>query len=180
MLNQRLQQKLLQKLSPQQVLVMRLVQEPLQSLEQRIKQEIEENPALEEASDAYDDLEQEMEDTPLESIDADEDEINTEPDLNVEENNEFTFEDYLDDEEIPDYRLVAHNKSPDDEPREIPVISSVSFQDYLLAQLGMNKISDKEFIIAANIIGNLDDAGYLRRDLGALIDDLAFNQNTHD
>lgn len=179
MLNQRLQQKLLQKLSPQQVLVMRLVQEPIQSLEQRIKQEIEENPALEETSDLYEEPDQGMDDGPLESIDADEDEINIEPDLNLEENNEFTFEDYLDDEEIPDYRLVAHNKSPDDEPREIPVISSVSFQDYLLAQLGMNKISDKEFIIAANIIGNLDDAGYLRRDLGALIDDLAFNQNTH-
>jgi RNA polymerase sigma-54 factor len=179
MLNQKLQQRLLQKLSPQQVLVMRLVQEPILSLEQRIKQELEENPALEEAMGDEDEMDvptgEEEDGFPDEE--TPEEELNAEPELSPEERTEFDLEDYLDDEEIPDYRLTTDSKRPDGESHEIPVISSVSFQDYLLAQLGMNKISDKDFIIAANIIGNLDDAGYLRRDLGALADDLSFNQN---
>jgi RNA polymerase sigma-54 factor len=179
MLNQKLQQRLLQKLSPQQVLVMRLVQEPILSLEQRIKQELEENPALEETMGAEDELDYLTgeEDTDFDEEQEQEEELTGEPELAVEENSEFALEDYLDDEETPDYRLITDNKRPDGENREIPVVSSVSFQDYLLAQLGMNKISDKDFIIAANIIGNLDDAGYLRRDLSALADDLSFNQN---
>jgi RNA polymerase sigma-54 factor len=179
MLNQKLQQRLLQKLSPQQVLVMRLVQEPILSLEQRIKQELEENPALEEAMGDEDDLDilSGDEDSGIPDEEGSDEELTAEPELTSEENAGFDLEDYLDDEEIPDYRLTTDSKRPDNESREIPVISSVSFQDYLLAQLGMNKISDKDFIIAANIIGNLDDAGYLRRDLGALADDLSFNQN---
>jgi RNA polymerase sigma-54 factor len=179
MLNQKLQQRLLQKLSPQQVLVMRLVQEPILSLEQRIKQELEENPALEEAMGDADDIEilSGDEDSGISDEEGTEEELTAEPELTSEENAGFDLEDYLDDEEIPDYRLITDSKRPDGESREIPVISTISFQDYLLAQLGMNKISDKDFIIAANIIGNLDDAGYLRRDLGALADDLSFNQN---
>jgi RNA polymerase sigma-54 factor len=177
MLNQKLQQRLLQKLSPQQVLVMRLVQEPILSLEQRIKQELEENPALEESTGMEDEIDIISDEGDLDQGEEEEDELSGEPELAVSENNEFELEDYLEDDEIPDYRLIADNKRPDGENREIPVISSVSFHDYLLAQLGMNKISDKDFIIAANIIGNLDDAGYLRRDLGALADDLSFNQN---
>jgi RNA polymerase sigma-54 factor len=179
MLNQKLQQRLLQKLSPQQVLVMRLVQEPILSLEQRIKQELEENPALEEATGSEDELDilSGEGEADFSGESEEEEELSGEPELAPEETAGFTLEDYLDDEEIPDYRLIADNKRPDNESREVPVVSSVSFQDYLLAQLGMNKISDKDFIIAANIIGNLDDAGYLRRDLGALSDDLSFNQN---
>lgn len=158
---------------------MRLVQEPILSLEQRIKQELEENPALEEATEAEDDMDlSSMDEEPDYGEEGEEpDELSAEPELSPDEHAEFDLEDYLDDDEIPDYRLIADNKRPDGESREIPVISSVSFQDYLLAQLGMNKISDKDFIIAANIIGNLDDAGYLRRDPEALADDLSFNQN---
>jgi RNA polymerase sigma-54 factor len=175
MLNQKLQQRLIQKLSPQQVLVMRLLQEPILSLEQRIKQEIEENPALDEG--ALEEEENEQEDIQLESIVAEEDEFrdDTEPVESAED--EFSFEDYVDEEDIPEYRLVANNKSPDEESREIPVISGISFQDFLIAQIGMHKFSDKQYIIAATIIGNLDESGYLRREIPALSDDLAFNQN---
>ena len=175
MLNQKLQQRLIQKLSPQQVLVMRLLQEPILSLEQRIKQEIEENPALDEG--ALEEEENEQEEIQLESIVAEEDEFrdDTEPVESAED--EFSFEDYVDEEEIPEYRLVADNKSPDEESREIPVISGISFQDFLIAQIGMHKFSDKQYIIAATIIGNLDESGYLRREIPALSDDLAFNQN---
>jgi len=175
MLNQKLQQRLIQKLSPQQVLVMRLLQEPLLSLEQRIKQEIEENPALEET--ALEDEEQELEDeATLDSIDSEEDEF-FEPEPSASPEDEFTFEDYLDEDEIPSYRLVANNRSPDEETREIPIVSGISFQDFLIAQIGMHKFTDKQYIIATTIIGNLDESGYLRREIPALSDDLAFNQN---
>ncbi|MEI7491499.1 MAG: RNA polymerase factor sigma-54 [Bacteroidota bacterium] len=178
MLHQRQQQKLLQKLSPQQVLVMRLLQQPVLSLEQRIKQEIEDNPALEETTDLADPDEITDETTP-DSIDGDEDSFADEDDDHSElkADNEFSYEDYLDLDDIPDYKLVSNNRSPDDEAWESPVVSGVSFQEYLLAQMGVQKIPDKEFIIASTIIGNIDESGYLTREIPALINDLAFNQN---
>jgi RNA polymerase sigma-54 factor len=178
MLNQKLQQRLLQRLSPQQVLVMRLLQEPLLSLEQRIKQEIEENPALEEMNSGDEEEDLVGDEASLDSIESDEDEFtDTQPDIIADESEDFTLEDYMQEDEIPEYKLVADNKSPDEEAREIPVISGTSFQDYLIDQLGMYKVDDKQFIIASTIIGNLDDSGYLEREINALADDLAFNQN---
>jgi len=178
MLHQRQQQKLLQKLSPQQVLVMRLLQQPLLSLEQRIKQEIEDNPALEETADINDSDEITDETTP-DSIDADEDTFSEEDEDRTEltADNEFSYEDYLDLDDIPDYKLVSNNRSADDEAWESPVVSGISFQEYLLAQMGVQKIPDKLFIIASTIIGNLDETGYLAREIPALINDLAFSQN---
>ncbi|MDD4553959.1 MAG: RNA polymerase factor sigma-54 [Bacteroidales bacterium] len=176
MLNQKLQQRLIQKLSPQQVLVMRLLQEPVMSLEQRIKQELEENPALEEAAREEEETEDIAEDQALESIDSEEDEFQ-ENDQTVSAEDEFTFEDYVDEDEIPEYRLVADNRSPDEPTREYPVVSGISFQDYLITQIGMHSFTDKQYIIATTIIGNLDESGYLRREIPALSDDLAFNQN---
>jgi len=90
---------------------------------------------------------------------------------------EFTFEDYVDEDEIPGYKLSTENRSPDEKNYEFPVVSGISFQDFLLSQIGMHKFSDKQYIIAVTIIGNLDDAGYLRREIPAIADDLAFNQN---
>jgi len=178
MLHQRQQQKLLQKLSPQQVLVMRLLQQPVISLEQRIKQEIEDNPALEEALDVSD-MDELSDDSAPESIDADEDSFSEEEDEHTElkADNEFSFEDYFDLDDIPDYKLVSNNRSPDEEAWESPVVSGVSSQEYLLAQMGVQKIPDKEFIIASTIIGNLDETGYLAREIPALINDLVFNHN---
>ncbi|MEI7897377.1 MAG: RNA polymerase factor sigma-54 [bacterium] len=182
MLNQKLQQRLMQKLSPQQVLVMRLLQEPILSLDQRIKQEIEENPALEEASQEEEEIDTQDDEFTSDSIDSDEDEFQeAEPVSSADD--EFSFEDYVDEDEIPEYRLVANNKSPDEVTREIPIISGVSFQDYLISQIGLHKFTDKQYIIASTIIGNLDESGYLCRELPALADDLAFNQAieaTHD
>ena len=175
MLNQKLQQRLIQKLSPQQVLVMRLLQEPILSLDQRIKQEIEENPALEEITKEEDEVDSMDDETTLDSIDSDEDEFQEQESASTADD-EFTFEDYVDEGEIPEYRLVADNKSPDEVTREIPIISGVSFQDYLISQIGLHKFTDKQYIIAATIIGNLDESGYLCREIPALADDLAFNQ----
>ncbi len=182
MLNQKLQQRLIQKLSPQQVLVMRLLQEPILSLDQRIKQEIEENPALEEITKEEDEVDSMEDETTLDSIDSDEDEFQEQESASTADD-EFTFEDYVDEGEIPEYRLVADNKSPDEVTREIPIVSGISFQDYLISQIGLHKFTDKQYIIASTIIGNLDESGYLCREIPALADDLAFNQAieaTHD
>jgi RNA polymerase sigma-54 factor len=157
---------------------MRLIQEPLLALEQRIKQEIEENPALEESDSGDDELDQIIDGSSSDSVEADEDEFSEEEKEPAESaEDDFTMEDYLQDDEIPEYRLYANNRSPDDEVFEMPVVSGTSFQDYLFDQLGMVGVSDKDYIIATTIIGNLDDAGYLLRDIDALSDDLAFNQN---
>lgn len=165
MLNQRLQQKLLQKLSPQQILLMKLLQIPSIALEQRIKQEIEENPALEEEADAL-----ESEDDSDEIEDEDQEEYDSKDD-------EFDIADYMDEDDIPMYKLSANNSSRDEENRDIPFVSGSSFQDIVIAQLGLRKLSEKEYEIALNIIGNFDDSGYLQRNLDAMVDDMAFAQN---
>jgi RNA polymerase sigma-54 factor len=178
MLKQRLQQKLLQKLSPQQIQLMKLLQVPTVLLEQRIKEEIEENPALEEGADeefdefediANDEFSDDYDPDAADSKDFDEPENN--PD------NEFDISDYIEDDDIPAYRLTANNTSADDEHKEIPMSSSFSFQELLLSQLGLRDLTEEEVIIATHIIGNIDDAGYLQRDIHSLIDDLAFSQN---
>src|ERR1035437_841276 len=141
MLNQRLQQKLLQKLSPQQILLIKLLQVPTIALEQRIKQEIEENPALEELDEDYE-----------------EPQTDNELDDDVEDSNddEFDITDYVDDDDIPDYRLNTNNSSQDDEYREMPFVSGISFQENLIEQLGLRILDERSYQIALNIVGNLD------------------------
>ncbi len=176
MLNQRLQQKLLQKLSPQQILLMKLLQIPSMALEQRIKQEIEENPALEMPEDSMDNQEEEdfgdADDSPLGSDEDGE----TDDFKEKSPEDEFDFNDYLDEDDIPAYRMAANNQGPDDEQRDMPYAAGTSFQEFLIAQLGLRELTEKQYQIGLTIIGNLDDAGYLQRDIGAMTDDLAFSQ----
>jgi len=167
MLKQSLQQKLLMKLSPQQIQLMKLLQVPTIALEQRIKQEIEENPALDEGPD--NELSDEHDDRLNEDNNTDEQQDNAD--------DEFDFSDYLDEDDTPGYKLQANNHSKDDEERQIPFVSGTTFHDLLRTQLGMRNLSEHELKVALFIIGNLDDSGYLRRDLIALVDDLAFTQN---
>ncbi|TVQ92273.1 MAG: RNA polymerase sigma-54 factor [Bacteroidetes bacterium] len=177
MLKQRLQQKLLQKLSPQQIQLMKLLQLPTVLLEQRIKEEIEENPALEEGED--DEIE-DVDDSQVEDFDDEFEGDVDDRDFDEPENdpdNEFDISDYIEDDEIPNYKLASHNISADDEHKEIPISSSFSFQEYLLSQLGLRDLSEQEELVAKHIIGNIDDAGYLQRDIHSLIDDLAFSLN---
>ena len=176
MLSQRLQQKLLQKLSPQQILLMKLLQVPTVALEQRIKQEIEENPALEETNDADDlELTQDFdESTPGDTGETE----NTEETEEINKDDEFDLDDYLlDDDDVPTYKVSVNNTSPDDERKEVPFVSGTTFHDLLHSQLGLRDFDEKQLIIAKTIIGNLDDSGYLQRDLDAMVDDLAFSQN---
>ena len=158
-LKQFLSQKLEQRLSPQQIQLMKLLQVPTMELDQRIKQEIEENPALEEGSDELEDEFDNQDDT----------EENDTDDV-------FDLSDYIDDD-IADYKTNANNQSKDDEERVIPLSGEQSFQEKLSEQLHLLDLNETEFIIADILIGNLDESGYLNRDLEALVDDLAFSMN---
>jgi RNA polymerase sigma-54 factor len=172
MLNQRLQQKLLQKLSPQQIQLMKLIQIPAVALEQRIKQEIEENPALEEMDiEGQDEQEDQVRESEEEVSDVD-----GASDLD-ERFDDFDIEDYLDDDHIPPYKLVANNRGQDDDDRESPVVSGVSFQEHLINQVGMYSLDDHEKQLLRMIIGNIDDSGYLDRDPGAMVNDFRFSFN---
>ncbi|MCL1821807.1 MAG: RNA polymerase factor sigma-54 [Prolixibacteraceae bacterium] len=158
-----LQQKLLQKLSPQQIQVIKLLEIPTLQLEQRIKKEIEENPVLElENEDNYGEEEQE----PRE-LRSDED----------KDDEEFSVEDYMPDDEIPGYKLSVNNYSPDDKHVEIPFSVGDTFHEFLQEQVDMAYLEQQQKMLAEYIIGNIDEDGYLRRDLSAISDDLAFNQS---
>lgn len=156
----RLQQKLLQKLSPQQILLMKLLQIPSIGLDQRIKQEIEENPALEDDSP----------DNNEESLPDNEDTGDSEND------DEFDITDYVDEDDIPDYKTRSNNYAEDDN-KTIPFAAGISFHEMLTDQINHQGFSEKQIEIAKIIIGNINDSGYLERDLEALVDDLVFMQN---
>ncbi len=155
-LKQYLSQKMEQRLSPQQIQLMKLLQVPTMELESRIKQEIEENPALEEGAEELED----------EELEEQEEEV---------EEEEFNIEDYLADD--ADYKTQVNNKGKDEEEKVIPLSGDKSFHERLTTQLHMLKLSDKQFQIADVIIGNLDESGYLNREIEAIVDDLAFSMN---
>jgi RNA polymerase sigma-54 factor len=160
--SQRLSQ--VQKLSPQQIMLMKLLQIPTMALEQRIKQEIEENPALDDTGETDDELNENQEEE-------------YENELDDKDSDEFDFSDYLGDDDTPSYKLQTNNYSKDDERKEIPYASGSTFHDHLIAQLGLRQLDEKQISIATTIIGNLDDSGYLQRELSAMVDDMAFTQN---
>ncbi len=155
----KLSQKLLQKLSPQQILLMKLLQVPSVALEQRIKQEIEENPALEDMS-----AENSIEDQSDNSDDE------------YEADDEFDLSDYMDEDDIPSYKLYSASQNDDNKAMQI-YSGSVSFYEMLMNQLSDLVLDEKERKMAETIIGNINDAGYLDRDIESMVDDLAFSQN---
>lgn len=160
-LKQYLAQKLEQRLSPQQIQLMKLLQVPTMELDQRIKQEIEENPALEEGSELSEDEFDNQDDY---------DEKDSDDDM------DFDISDYMDDD-TPDYKTQVNNHSKDDEERVIPLSGEQSFQERLTEQLHLLDLDDTQFLIADTIIGNLDESGYLNREVEAIVDDLAFSAN---
>lgn len=170
MLKQHLQFKLSQKLSPQQIQLMKLIQLPTQAFEQRLKQELEENPALETGKEESESLQDEYDDLYEQESDNDNETINTE-DINID--------DYLSDDEIPDYRTKANNYSSDDEEKNVPYAAGISFNQYLINQLNTVYLSDEEWIIAEFLVGSIDESGYIRRPIADIMDDLAFTQNVY-
>jgi len=151
MLKQSLKLKLSQKLSPQQIQLMKLIQLPVLDFEQKLKQEIEENPALE-----------------ITELSTNEDEFNDEDNIDIE--------DYINDDEIPDYKLNSYNSSNKEE-NSIPYASGVSFTQLILNQLHTERLNDFEMKIAEFLVGCIDEDGYIRQNLEDIIDDLAFTQN---
>lgn len=164
MLKQQLRQQLQQKLSPQQIQVIRLLELPAIELEEKVKHELEENPALEEGKEMPDEFDQ---------ADGEIGENSDSMTENNEGEDDLSLGDYLTEDDIPDYKLQEiRDKSTKKE--DIPFSVSESLNEFLLQQLGFRNLPDKEMKIAEYIIGNIDDDGYLRRDLGAIADDLMF------
>jgi len=165
MLDQKLQQKLLQKLSPQQIQMIKLLEVPAMQMEERIKKELEENPALEEGHEE-------------DEVHGDEDEEEVDHEQEEREQDEFSLDDYLNDEDIPDYRLQVNNTSKDDERREdIPYAAGSSFRENLIQQFNLRTETEREKLLGEYVIGNIDNDGYLRREVENMVDDLAFLQN---
>ena len=163
MLKQSLQQKLQQKLSPQQIQLMKLIQLPTQAFEQKLAQEIEENPALEsgkEESDEFANNQEEYDDTGTETIET-----------------EINIDDYLSDDEIPSYKLQANNYSGDEEDSQIPYSGGITFNQHLVNQLHTFSLSPQEELIAEFVVGCIDENGYIRRTVDDIVDDLAFSEN---
>ncbi len=161
MLKQKLQQKLLQKLSPQQIQMIKLLEIPAIQLEQRIEKEIEENPALEEGAEEQ-----------VSEVESEEENFD-DPDQD-----EFSLDDYLENEDIPDYKLQSSNYSKDsDQKSEIPFSMGSSFHEHLESQVGLRILTEEQQILIEYILGNIDEDGYLRRELENIVDDLAFSQN---
>jgi len=168
MLKQQLKFKLSQKLSPQQIQLMKLIQLPTQAFEQRVKQELEDNPALDSGKEKTDEYEFEDE---FKNDEQDNDSEVIETEIDVDE--------YLSDDEIPNYRLQANNYSSDDEEKSVPYASGTSFSQHLKTQLQTFRLKEEEMKIAEFLVGSVDESGYIRRDVPDIVDDLAFTQNVY-
>ncbi len=158
-----LQQKLLQKLSPQQIQVIKLLELPSLMLEQRIKKELDENPVLEIGNEEFGSSDEE----PINDLKSNED----------RDNEEFSVSDYLNDEDYPSYRYNTQNYSSEDKVVDVPFSDGTSFHEYLQDQVRLETLDKDERVLAEQIIGNIDEDGYLRRDIYAIVDDLEFSQN---
>ena len=165
MLKQQLQFKLSQKLSPQQIQLMKLIQLPTQAFEQRLKQELEENPALESGKTQ----EENLDDSQFEN------ENTYEPE--GESREDFDIDQYISDDEIPSYRTRTNNYSADEQEKQIPYASGTSFTQYLMSQLNTFRLDEEQAQIAEFLIGSIDESGYIRRNTLDILDDLAFTQN---
>ena len=174
-LSQSLQQKLLQKLSPQQIQLMKLLQVPTANLEIRIKEELEENPALELDEDKHEEGADELKDEFSENGE----EEYEDQDGSEDEYENIDISDYVQegDDEVGDYKLRDDNYPEEDEGRQLPYKAETSFYELMTTQLGLLRLEEKEQAIAEQIVGSLDEDGYLRRETSAIVDDLAFRQN---
>ena len=150
--------KLQQKLTPQQMQIIKMLELPTIEFEQRIKQELVDNPALEVA-------EKEPEEEIQENTETNDD--------------EFSLEDYLNEGDIPSYKLLTNNYSRDNQEKIIPHASGIDFKQFLKSQLGLRDLSNEDSELARYLIDSLDDDGFLRRELINIVDDLAFNLNIY-
>ena len=173
-LSQSLQQKLLQRLSPQQIQLMKLLQIPTANLDERIKEELEENPALEVTEEGKEDNFEDNHQEEITSADEEDDYDGSE-----DEYENIDISDYVNDgdDEVADYKLRDDNYGDNEEQKTIPLRVETTLHDLLIDQLGMLSLDERRFKIAEQIVGSIDDDGYLRRELSSIVDDLAFRQN---
>ncbi|MEC5165859.1 RNA polymerase sigma-54 factor [Flavobacterium sp. PL11] len=171
MLKQFLNLKLSQKLSPQQIQLMKLIQLPTQAFEQRLLEEMNENPALEAGKEDDEFEKDEFENEEFDDYDEAESERIEAEDINIDE--------YLSNDEIPDYKTQTNNYSDDDENRETPFAAPVSFHQDLINQLNTFILNDQEREIAEFLVGSIDDMGYIRRSIPDMVDDMAFTQGIY-
>jgi RNA polymerase sigma-54 factor len=176
MMRQTQQQKMLQKLSPQQIQLVKLLQIPTASLEERVKEEMEENPALEFGETGEND---EFQDNSTNNESTETKEDNTEEEAPADEMENIDLSDYLSDgdDEVADYRTRDNNYPDPEENHTIPIRVENTFHDHLLNQISMLQLDERQQKIASQIIGSIDDDGYLRRDPQSIANDLAFSQN---
>lgn len=160
MLKQSLEQKLQQKLSPAQIQVIKMLEVPTLELEERIRQELEDNPALEEGAEKSDDTD-EYQDAELNDDGGN--------------NDDMDLDEYMMDDDIPDYKLKVNNTSKDDKREEIPFSIGTTFHEHLIEQLGLQNVSEHERMLAEYVIGNIDEEGYLRRSVESMVDDIVFH-----
>jgi RNA polymerase sigma-54 factor len=170
MLKQFLNLKLSQKLSPQQIQLMKLIQLPTQAFEQRLKEEMNENPALEAGKEEDESYEKDEFDNGEFDDYNDNDSIGAE-DINIDE--------YLSNDDTPDYKTQANNYSEDDEDHELPLTAPISFHQDLINQLNTFILNEEEREIAEFLVGSIDDMGYIRRSITDIVDDLAFTQGIY-
>ena len=172
MLKHSLQFKLSQKLSPQQIQLMKLIQLPTQAFEQRLQEELVENPALEESNkeDDYESDDYELNTNDDDYDDYDSEHIDTQ-DINIDE--------YLSNDETPDYKYQTNNYSDDDEDKSSPFAAPISFHQDLINQLNTFILTDDERDIAEFLVGSIDDMGYIRRTTQDIVDDMAFTQGIY-
>lgn len=175
-LKQTQQLKLLQKLSPQQIQLMKLLQLPTVALEQRIKEELELNPALEEDNS---ELETENNDDDFETTDSEDGEdVNDFEEKEVDKIDDgYEYEDYMDAAELDSYKYEVSNRSADDEVFQAVAVEAPDFHTLLEEQLGLRDLNEKQYAIGLYLIGCIDEDGYVRRELELIVDDLAFSQN---
>jgi RNA polymerase sigma-54 factor len=159
MLKQHLQQKLQQKLSPAQIQVIKMLEVPTLELEERIRQELEENPALEEGVEVENDTDE---------IELDQNQVDE------GSNEEIDLDGYMSDDDIPDYKLKTNNNSKEEKHEEIPFTAGMTFHEYLIEQVNLLLLNEKDRLLTEYVIGNIDDEGYLRRTAEAMVDDIIF------
>lgn len=174
-LKQSQQLKLLQKLSPQQIQLMKLLQLPTVALEQRIKEELELNPALEEDVDLNEEIENEYDDVDNSDDGGEENDFEEKEIDKIDDG--YELEDYMDQGDLDSYKYEISNSSADDEVFQAVAVESPDFHTLLEEQLALQNLTNEQYSIGLYLIGCIDEDGYIRRELSLISDDLAFSQN---
>ena len=169
-----LNQSLQQKLSPQQIQFIKLLQVPTAELENRIEEELELNPVLEEGEEEERQDDPQSEESPTEESPSEETQDSDTTPEETNSNDEIDINDYLRDDDYTSYK--THNDGDDDDDKEMPIAMSTSLHETLMTQLGFLGLKERQNIIGKQLVGSIEGDGYIRRELESIVNDLAFSQ----